>query len=74
MSMSSELEGKVPIAELKEKAHVTADAGKQVDQHTRTTKAIGEHIGRVHGREMKALVSQPSESKAIGTDTSLGQG
>ena len=62
MSMSSELEEKVPIAELKGKVHVTADVGKQADQYTKTTKAIGEYIGRVYGQEMKMLVLQLSEN------------
>ena len=62
MSMNSEQE-KSPFGELKDKWYVIADAGKQADTYMQTTRAIGEYVGRVYGREMKMLVLQLSESE-----------
>ena len=49
------------------KAHVygVANAGKQVDEYTRTTKAIGEHVGRLFGKEMKNLVVHGQETVPV---------
>ena len=61
-SMSSELDETKSIVELKDKVYVVAEAGKQADAYTKTTKAIGDYVGRVYGHEMKKLVLQLSES------------
>ena len=60
--MDPEQETKVDIAELKEHVYDIADGGKQADRFTKTTKAIGQYVGRVYGREMKTLVLQQSEA------------
>jgi hypothetical protein len=40
-----------------------AEVGKRADEYAQTTKAIAEHVGRVHGHEMKQLVLKGEESK-----------
>ena len=59
--MSSEPEEANQIAQLKGKVYVIANAGEQADTYTKSTKAIGEYVGRVYGREMKKLVLQLTE-------------
>ena len=60
--MEPEQETKVDIAELKEHVYDIAGSGIQADRYTKTTKAIGQYVGRVYGREMKTLVLQLSEA------------
>jgi hypothetical protein len=61
---SEEKDKKRPI---KLKAHVygVAKAGEQVDEYTRTTKAIGEYAGHLFGKEMKNLVIHEQESVPV---------
>ena len=60
--MEPEQETKLDIAELKEHVYDIAGGGLQADWYTKTTKAIGQYVGRVYGREMKTLVLQLSEA------------
>ena len=50
---------------LKNHRCLTANGPKQADRHTKTTKAIGECVGRVCGDEMKKLVMKGTESTPI---------
>ena len=49
------------LSALKGHLYDVAEPGKQVDQYTQTTKAIGEYVGRVYGREMLQLVMHLKE-------------
>ena len=40
---------KVSLVELKDFTHGVAEVGEQVDQHTKTTKAIGDAVGKALG-------------------------
>ena len=62
--MTTESE-KVSLVELKDFACGTAEVGEQVDQCTKTTKAIGDAIGKTFGHEMKKLVPHEEESEPI---------
>ena len=55
-------ETKVDIAELKGHVCDIASGGSQADLYTKTTKVIGQCVGRVHGQEMKVLVTQGEEA------------
>ena len=63
-NMTTESE-KVSLVELKDFAHGTAEVGEQVDQCTKTTKAIGDAIGKTFGHEMKKLVPHEEESEPV---------
>ena len=53
------------------KGHVcTAAMGTQADNHTRTTKVIAEHMGRVCGNKMQQLVLNGKESEPTYPDGS----
>lgn len=58
-------ENKGKVSELKDDLCNVADTGKQADKHTRTTKAIGEHVGRVCGKEMQWLVLHLKEGNPV---------
>ena len=45
------------ISALKNHIYTIAAIGKQADQYTKTTKAIGDYAGRVYGHDMKMLVT-----------------
>ena len=49
------------LGSLKGHVHTTA-MGAQADNHTTTTKAIAECIGRVHGNQMQQLALSGKES------------
>lgn len=51
------------LPELKKHRYGVAEVGKRADEYAQTTKAIAEHVGRVHGHEMKQLVLKGEESK-----------
>ena len=51
------------ISELTAHRHELIGAGAQADQCTKTTKAIGEYVGRVYGNAMKKLVMHWVEKK-----------
>ena len=42
-----------------------AKTGNQADGYTKTTRAIGDHVGQVYGHEMKMLVLQLEETTWI---------
>ena len=48
--------------ELLKHTYGTGDIGKQANQYEKTTKAIGDYVGRVYGHEMKKLVLLGTES------------
>ena len=61
------------IPKLKEWVYDTiANAGKQADGYTNTTKAISEYVGRVYGPEMQVLVSLLKESRPVEPDYPTG--
>lgn len=60
--MNTESE-KVSLVELKDFRYGTAEVGEQVDQYTKTTKAIGDAVGKSFGHEMKKLVLHEEESE-----------
>lgn len=62
--MVSEDKEKKPT-ELKAHVYGVAKAGEQVDEYTRTTKAVGEYVGRLFGKEMKNLVVHGKESVPV---------
>jgi len=63
--MTSEDKEEKRPTELKAHVYGVAKAGEQVDEYTRTTKAIGEYVGRLFGREMKNLVVHGKESVPV---------
>ena len=60
-TVESKEAGKLSV--LKGHLYDVAKPGKQADQYTQTTKAIGEYVGRVYGREMLQLVLHLKECK-----------
>lgn len=62
IDMSTESEN-VSLLELKNFTYGTAEVGEQVDQYTKTTKAIGDTVGKMFGHEMKKLVLHEEESE-----------
>ena len=56
-------EDKPKISELKGHVYGMTEIGKQADQYTKTTKAIGEYVGRMYGHDMKKLVLQLEETR-----------
>ena len=55
-SQEKKNDGGGKVSALKDYLHDVTDANRQADECTKATKAIGEHVGRVHGKEMKSLV------------------
>ena len=56
---------KVSLVELTDFTYGTAEVGEQVDQYTKTTKAIGDTVGKTFGHEMKKLVLHEEESEPM---------
>ena len=53
------------ISELRDQLYDVADVGTQADKYTKTTKAIGEYVGRVYSKEMKNLVLHLKEGAPV---------
>ena len=60
-SQEKKNDGGSEVSALKDHLHDVTDANGQADECTKTTKAIGECVGRVHGKEVKSLVSHLQE-------------
>lgn len=56
VGMTADEAEKSKISELKAHVYGSADAGGQAEEYMKMTKAIGEYVGRVYGKEMKSLV------------------
>lgn len=63
--MASEDKEEKKPTELKAHVYGVATGGQQVDEYSRTTKAIGEYCGRLYGKEMKNLVIHGQEAVPV---------
>jgi Zinc knuckle len=51
--------------DLKTQMYAFAKTGEQADGYTKTTKAIGEYVGKTYGHEMNILVMQLTETQLV---------